>query len=121
MASAVVSTIGVSPRLPMCARVVIGTYVSSIAEIDVGAFSLSHRLDFRVFLLEPLLHQSLVAFDRTLQRLLAGDAKLRQETPTELALNFMPNLSLMSLATISRVHSANSNFSCNGFFWVTVV
>ena len=25
----------------------------------------------------------------------------------------------MSLATISRVHSANTNFSCNGFFWVT--
>src|SRR5664279_4671425 len=32
-----------------------------------------------------------------------------------------PHMSLMSLATISRVHSANTNFNCNGFFWVTVL
>src|ERR1700730_17178781 len=41
--------------------------------------------------------------------------------PTELALNEMPNLSRISLATMSRVHSANANFSCNGFFSVTVL
>src|SRR5271157_1047432 len=57
------------------------TYVSSVAEIYLGPFFPSHRLDFRIFFLEPLLHQSLVAFDRTVQWLLAGDAELRQQTP----------------------------------------
>src|ERR1700681_4461606 len=41
--------------------------------------------------------------------------------PTELALNTTPNLSLISLPTMSRVHSANANFSCKGFFSVTVL
>src|ERR1700674_2964188 len=41
--------------------------------------------------------------------------------PTELALNTTPNLSLISLATMSRVHNANANFSCNGFLSVTVL
>ena len=60
---------------------VIGTDVGGIAEIDAGPFFLGHGLDFWVFLLEPLLHQSLVAFERAMQWLLAGDAELRQETP----------------------------------------
>jgi hypothetical protein len=41
--------------------------------------------------------------------------------PTELALNRTPNLFLISLATMSRVHSAKANFSCNGFFFVMVL
>ena len=41
--------------------------------------------------------------------------------PTELALNTTPNLSLISFATMARVHSAKANFSCNGFFCVMVL
>jgi hypothetical protein len=40
--------------------------------------------------------------------------------PTELAASVMLNFLLISVATISRVHNANGNLSCNGFFCVTV-
>jgi hypothetical protein len=68
---------------PAVPRVVIGTYVSRIAEIYLGLFFM-HYLDFRIILLEPPLHQSLVAFDRTAQWLLAGDTELRQLTPHQI-------------------------------------
>lgn len=40
--------------------------------------------------------------------------------PTETRLNVILNLSLINLATISRVHNAEANFICSGFFCVTV-
>src|ERR1019366_2681612 len=40
--------------------------------------------------------------------------------PTETRLKAILNLSLINLATISRVHSAKANFICSGFFCVTV-
>src|ERR1700693_1678820 len=39
--------------------------------------------------------------------------------PTETRLKAILNLSLINLATISRVHSAKANFICSGFFCVT--
>src|SRR6516225_4869913 len=39
--------------------------------------------------------------------------------PTETRLNEIWNLSLISFATISRVHKAKAKLSCNGFFCVT--
>src|ERR1700692_1324417 len=82
---------------PAAPGVVIGTYVSRVAEIYLGLLFLSHRLDFRIFLLEPLLPQSLVAFDRTAQWLLAGDAELRQETPHCIGAQFYAELVLDEL------------------------
>src|ERR1017187_8872569 len=36
--------------------------------------------------------------------------------PTEFAASRIPYLSLISFATIARVHNANANFICQGFF-----
>src|ERR1700719_1537018 len=105
---------------PAAPRVMIRAHVGGIAKENLRFFPLRQRLDPRIFLLEPLLDQSLVALLRTIQRLLAGDA-VAPTRPTELALNTTPNLSLISLPTMSRVHSANANFSCKGFFSVTVL
>ena len=96
----------------------IGAHVGGITKEDLGFFTLRQRSDPRVLLLEPLLDQGLVAFLRAVQGLLASDAELRQQ---ELALNTTPNLSLISFATISRVHNAKANASCNGFFCVMVL
>ena len=57
----------------------IRAHMRRVAEINVGFFSLREHSDLRVFLLEPLLHQRIVPFQRTMQRLLAGDAELRQK------------------------------------------
>ena len=81
---------------PTAPRVMIRAHVGGIAKEDLRFFLLRKGFDLRVFLLEPLLDQSL-------------------------ALNATPNLSRTSLATMSRVHSANANFNCNGFFPVTVL
>ena len=45
--------------------VMVGADVSRVAEIDVSPLFPGHRLDFRVFLLEPPPHQRLIAFDRS--------------------------------------------------------
>ena len=58
---------------------VILTHMRGITEEDVGFFPLCKSFDFRVFLFEPLLHQRFVVFQRTMQRPLAGDPKLRQK------------------------------------------
>ena len=52
-------------RPPCAPRVMVGADVSRVAEIDVSPLFPGHRLDFRVFLLEPLPHQRLIAFDRS--------------------------------------------------------
>src|SRR5271156_3912867 len=106
-----------APLAPGAPGVMIRAHMSRIAEENLCFFPLRNGFDLRVFLLEPLPHQSLVAFLRSVQRLLAGDAELRQQPPD--ALNVTPHLDLISVATISRVHSANANLSCNGFFCVT--
>jgi hypothetical protein len=64
-------------------------------------------------------HQGFVAFERAMQWLLAGQVmpSCAKRRPTELALNFMPNLSSMSLATISRVHNAR-HYSAEGLLCV---
>ena len=49
------------------------------AEIDVHPLFFGHRLDLRVFFLEPLPNQRLIAFDRAMQWLLTSDADLRQQ------------------------------------------
>src|ERR1035441_8874334 len=59
----------------------IGPDVRGVAEIYLGTLFLRHLPDFRIILLQPLLNQSLVPFLRTMQRLLAGDAELRQKPP----------------------------------------
>ncbi len=66
-------------RPPCASRMMIGADVRRVAEINVRPFFLSQRLDFGVFFLEPLPHQGLIAFDRAMQWLLAGDADLRQQ------------------------------------------
>src|SRR5258708_28959821 len=59
----------------------IRAHVRGVAEVDLSLFPLRQSFDPREFLLEPLLHQSFVPFQRTMQRLLAGDAELRQKPP----------------------------------------
>jgi putative tryptophan/tyrosine transport system substrate-binding protein len=51
-----------------------------IAKEDLRFFPLRKGFDLRVFLLEPSLDQGLVALLRAVQRLLASDAKLRQQS-----------------------------------------
>src|SRR6266700_4615923 len=64
---------------PTAPRVMIRAHVGSIAKEDLRFFPLRKGLDPWIFLVEPLLYQSLVALLRTIQRLLAGDAELRQQ------------------------------------------
>src|SRR6202007_1088223 len=64
---------------PSTPRMMIGAHVGGIAKEDLGFFALRQGLDPRVFLLEPLSYQGLVAFLRAVQGLLAGDAELRQQ------------------------------------------
>src|SRR6202171_39100 len=105
-------------RPPGPPRVMIGADVRRGAEIDVRPLFFGHRLDLRVFFLEPLPNQRLIAFDRAMQWLLTSDADLRQQ-PANWPASMMLNFLLISVATISRVHNANEN-CCNGFFCVTV-
>ena len=49
---------------PSAPRVMIGAHVGSIAKENLGSFALRKGSNPRVFLLEPLLYQSLVAFLR---------------------------------------------------------
>src|ERR1700674_2012515 len=65
---------------PTTPRVMIRAHVGGIPKEDVRFFPLRKGFDPRVFLLEPLLDQSLVALLRTVQRLLTGNAELRQQS-----------------------------------------
>jgi hypothetical protein len=56
-----------------------GLYVRRVAEIDVRPLLFGHHLDLRVFFLKPLPNQRLIAFDCSMQWLLAGDTELRQQ------------------------------------------
>ena len=87
-----------------------------VAKIDFGFLLLRQGLDLRVLFLQPLLDQGLVALQGAMQRPLAGNAELSQSRPTETRLKLILNLSLINVATISRVHSAKANFICSGFF-----
>src|ERR1700683_2805894 len=64
---------------PTPPRVMIRAHVGSIPKEDVRFFPRVKGFDLRLFLLEPLLYQSLVALLRTVQRLLASNAELRQQ------------------------------------------
>src|SRR6266849_935224 len=57
----------------------IRAHMRGVAEVDIGFFPMRQSFDPREFLLEPLLHQRLVPFQRTMQRLLASDAQLGQK------------------------------------------
>src|SRR5271154_2706414 len=70
-----------APLAPGAPGVMIRAHMSRIAEENLRFFPLRNGFDLRVFLLEPLPHQSLVAFLRSVQRLLAGGAELRQQPP----------------------------------------
>src|SRR5215467_3947040 len=59
----------------------IRAHMRGVAEVDLRLFPLRQSFDPREFLLEPLLHQRLVLFQRTMQRLLAGDAELSEKSP----------------------------------------
>src|SRR5260221_14526831 len=59
----------------------IRAHMRGIAEVDLSLFPLRQSFDPREFLLEPLLHQSFVPFQRTMQSLLASDAELSQKPP----------------------------------------
>src|SRR3984893_2259935 len=65
---------------PTTPGVMIRAHVGSIAKENLRFFPLRKRFDLRVFLLEPLLDQGLVALLRAVQRLLASDAELRQQS-----------------------------------------
>jgi hypothetical protein len=65
---------------PTTPGVMIRAHVGSIAKEDLRFFPLRKGFDLRVFLLEPLLDQGLVALLRAVQRLLASDAELRQQS-----------------------------------------
>src|SRR6516165_776390 len=60
---------------------VIRAHMRGVAEVDLSLFPLRQSLDPRECLLEPLLHQRLVPFQRTMQRPLAGDAELSEQSP----------------------------------------
>src|SRR5208283_4853997 len=68
-----------APLAPGAPGVMIRAHMSGIAEENLGFAALRKGFDLRVLLLEPLLHQSLVALLRAVQRLLTGDAELRQQ------------------------------------------
>src|SRR6266403_167749 len=65
---------------PTPPRVIIRAHVGGIAKEDLRFFPLCKGFDLRVLLLEPLLDQGLVALLRAVQRLLASDAELRQQS-----------------------------------------
>ena len=68
----------------------IGAHVSGVAKEDLGLFSLCQGFDLRVVRLKPLLDQSLVALLRTVQGLLASDAKLRQQSTNRIGAKHNP-------------------------------
>jgi hypothetical protein len=76
--------------------------------------------DLRVFFLKPLLNQSLVVLLRAVRGFWQVMRSCARSRLMELALKFTSNFDLISVAIISRVHNANANFSCNGFFRGTV-
>ena len=51
---------------PGAPGVVIGTYVSGVAEIEFCPLALSQGLDFWIFFFKPLPHQGFVAFERAM-------------------------------------------------------
>jgi hypothetical protein len=53
-----------------------GVDARGVAEIDVHPLYLNHRQYFRILLLKPLPNQRLIAFDRAMQWLLAGLARV---------------------------------------------
>src|SRR3984893_17675633 len=57
----------------------IRAHMRGVTEVDCGLLPLRQSSDPRIILLQPLLHQRLVPFQRAMQRLLAGDAELRQQ------------------------------------------
>jgi CRP/FNR family transcriptional regulator, cyclic AMP receptor protein len=79
---------------------------------------LSHVLTRSAGVEEDLVDQLFNSTEKRLARLLLLLANFGKEG--RLA-SRMPNLSLISFATIARVHKANSNFICSGFFCVTVL
>src|SRR5260370_2631154 len=78
-------------------RMMIGANVGGIAKEDLGFFALRQGFDPRVFLLEPLLYQSLVAFLRAVQGLLASDAELRQQSTNRIGIQHDTKLVLDQL------------------------
>jgi hypothetical protein len=61
-------------------RLMIRAHMGGIAKENLRVFPLRKGFDLRVFLLEPSLDQGIVALLRALQRLLASDAELRQQS-----------------------------------------
>src|SRR6266446_6064300 len=100
---------GLALQAPGATRMMIRAHVRGVAEVDLSLF--------------PLSHCCTSASSRSNARcsgfwqVMPSWARSR---PTETRLNEILNLSLISVATISRVHNANANLSCNGFFCVTV-
>ena len=64
---------------PCASRMMIGADMRRVAKINLRARVLRHFLDLRIFILKPLLHQSLIPFDGAMQRFLRRDAELRQQ------------------------------------------
>ena len=88
---------GFAPLAPRAPGMMIGAHVSGVAKEDLGLFSLRQGFDLRVVLLEPLLDHSLVALLRTMQGLLASDAKLRQQPTNRIGAQHDPKLILDQL------------------------
>ena len=68
-----------------------------IRKIDIGFLLLRQGFDLRIVILQPLPHERLVALDCSVQRLLAGDAELRQETAYRIGAQFYAELILDKL------------------------
>src|SRR5580700_2137530 len=65
---------------PTTPRVMIRAHVGGVAKEDLRSFPVRKGFDPRVFFVEPLLDQGLVSLLRAVQRLLASDAELRQQS-----------------------------------------
>ena len=72
---------GLAFLAPSASCVMIGADMGRIAGIDVGFWCPGHPFDFRVFRLQPSLHQGLIPLDRSMRRLLRRNAKPGQQAP----------------------------------------
>src|ERR1700746_2113194 len=107
-------------RSPGRSRMKVGSNARFVLEEDRRALLAGQGTDPRKLLAQPLLHQRAILLERTVQGLLAGETELSQESSHSRAAQPHTKLSPITIATISRVHSAKANFNCRGFFCVTV-
>src|SRR5260370_25259134 len=72
---------GLALPAPGATRMMIRAHVRGVAEVDLSLFPLRQTFDPRAFLLDPLLHQRFVPFQRTMPRLPPTEAELGEKPP----------------------------------------